>query len=73
MIAIKNSQSSGYRLFSTTIRDRLLKGIGMQKAEQVTIPEEHLPRLYANAVEEIRKVEGQAYGDYANSEVVFNW
>ena len=32
-----------------------------------------MPRLYANAVEDIRKVEGDTYADYANSEVVFNW
>ena len=73
MIAIKNSQTSGYRLYSSTLRDRLLKGVGMQTTQQVTIPDEHLPRLYANAVEEIRKIEGEAYGDYANSEVIFNW
>ena len=73
MIAIKKSQSSGYRLYSTTLRDRLLKGVGLQNTPQVKIPEEHLPRLYANAVDEIRKVEGQTYGDYANSEVIFNW
>ena len=32
-----------------------------------------MPRLYANAVEDIRKVEGDTYADYANSEVIFNW
>ena len=49
MIALKNAQ----RLFSSSIRDRLLKGAGMQRMNEHTIPEDQLPKFYAKAVAEL--------------------
>ena len=53
MHAIRNSQLN-YRLFSTSFREQIMKGMGLQKRAEVVIPDEFLPKRYANAVEEHR-------------------
>ncbi len=63
------------RTFSTSnistaqsLRTKLMNNINFRT------PAEHLPKYYANAVEEIRNsTNDRSYGDYANSTVVFNW
>ena len=42
------------RFYSTSLRDKVLRSIGIRGREEVIIPEEHLPKLYANAVHEIK-------------------
>ncbi len=74
----------GCRTFSTNntstaqnLRTKLMNNINFSRKLQTSdlkIPEEHLPKYYANAVEEIRtSTNDSSYGDYANSTVVFNW
>ena len=61
------------RFYTSSLKDKVLKSIGLRNRGEVVIPEEHLPKLYANAVQQHKEKEGESYGDYANSQVVFNW
>ena len=61
------------RFLSTTLKDRVLRSMGVRTRDEITISEEHLPKFYANAVHELKEKYGAQYGDYANSQVVFNW
>ena len=62
--------------YSTSIRNKLMNNIKASRLRptELQIAPDYLPKLYANAVENIRKKENnQGYGDYANSTVHFNW
>ena len=61
------------RFLSTTLKDRVLRSMGVRTRDEITISEEHMPKFYANAVHELKEKYGAQYGDYANSQVVFNW
>ena len=61
---------------SSSLRSKLMNKLTMNRLRptELQIPDEHLPRFYAHAVEEIRiKEKDPSFGDYANSTVQFNW
>lgn len=61
---------------SSSIKNKLLNNLKASRLRptELTIAPEHLPKFYANAVEDIRQRQKNAgYGDYANSTVHFNW
>ena len=61
---------------SSSLRNKLMSNLKMRalRPTELQIPDDQLPKYYANAVEQIRKKSNDnSYGDYSNSTVVFNW